>query len=94
MPLFRKLYFNNKGSYSLRKEGLTYSFTNTGHPTENYGLHSFRSGGATTAANAGGNDRLFKRHGRWKSETAKDGNVEDNIESLLSVTKGVFNLNK
>ena len=34
------------------------------------GTHSLRSGGATAAANAGVPDRLFKRHGRWASESA------------------------
>jgi hypothetical protein len=32
-----------------------------------FGLHSLRSGGATAAANYGIKDRLFKRHGRWRS---------------------------
>ena len=32
-------------------------------------------------------DRLFKRHGRWRSENAKDGYVGDSIEKRLSVTK-------
>ena len=31
-------------------------------------VHSLRAGGATSAANAGIADRLFKRHGRWASE--------------------------
>jgi len=44
------------------------------NPTE-FGLHSLRAGGATLAANSGVRDRLFKRHGRWKSENAKDGYV-------------------
>jgi len=52
-----------------------------------YGLHSLRSGGATAAANRGVPDRLFKRHGRWRSEQAKDGYVKDNLEVLLSVSK-------
>ena len=38
-----------------------------------FGLHSLRSGGASVAANHGVPDRLFKRHGRWRSENAKDG---------------------
>ena len=38
-----------------------------------FGLHSLRSGGASVAANYGVPDRLFKRHGRWRSENAKDG---------------------
>jgi hypothetical protein len=29
-----------------------------------FGLHTLRSGGATTAANMGIPDRLFKRHGQ------------------------------
>ena len=36
---------------------------------------------------AGVADRLFKRHGRWRSETAKDGYVKDALETRLSVTK-------
>jgi hypothetical protein len=38
-----------------------------------------RSGGATAAAAAGIDDRLFKKHGRWKSDKAKDGYVKENI---------------
>lgn len=96
---FRKLHVSSKGKYSLRGEGLTYScarsvvleaISKIGYPTDKFGLHSFRSGGATAAANAGVNDRLFKRHGRWKSETAKDGYVKDNVEALLSVSKRLF----
>ena len=44
-----------------------------------FGMHSLRSGGASAAANAGLPDRLFKRHGRWLSETAKDGYIKDKL---------------
>ncbi len=54
-----------------------------------YGVHSLRSGGATAAANAGISDRHFKRHGRWKSETAKDGYVKDSLDSRLQVSKSI-----
>ena len=40
-------------------------------------------------ANGNITDRLFKRHGRWKSDKAKDGYVKDNVESLLSVSKSL-----
>jgi pyocin large subunit-like protein len=43
-----------------------------------------RSGGASQAANNNVIDRLFKAHGRWRSENAKDGYVKD---SLLSWVK-------
>jgi hypothetical protein len=30
---------------------------------------------------------MFKRHGRWKSESAKDGYVKDALDARLAVTK-------
>ena len=51
--------------------------------------HSLRGSGATAAANAGVPDRLFKRHGRWASESAKDGYVQDSLSSRLSVSKAL-----
>ena len=50
------------------------------------GTHSLRSGGATATANAGVPDRLFKRRGRWASESAKDGYVQDSLSFRLSVS--------
>ena len=50
-------------------------------------MHSLRAGGATAAAGSGVPDRLFKRHGRWRSETAKDGYVKDSVEGRLKVTQ-------
>ena len=49
-------------------------------------VHSLRSGGASAAANNGVKDRIFKRHGRWASETAKDGYVKDDIDERLKVS--------
>jgi len=46
-----------------------------------------RSGGATMAANNGVSDRMFQRHGRWKSVEAKDTYVDDDPEQRLSVSK-------
>ena len=44
----------------------------------------------TAATNAGVPDRLFKRHaGRWASESAKDGYVQDSLSSRLSVSKAL-----
>ena len=54
-----------------------------------FGTHSFRRGGATSAANNGVNDRLFQKHGRWKSVSAKDGYVEDNLDSLLLISRSL-----
>ena len=52
-----------------------------------YELHSLKSGGATAAASAGVPDRLFKRHGRWRSENTKDSYVKDSLTGRLSVSK-------
>ena len=52
-----------------------------------FGTHSLRAGGASEAANAGVNDRLFQRHGRWKTVCAKNRYVDDNLESILTVSK-------
>ena len=53
------------------------------------GTHSLRSGGATATANAGIPDRLFKRHGRWSIDSAKDGYVKDFLSSRLSVSQAL-----
>jgi len=46
-----------------------------------------RTGGATKAANAGVPNRLFKCHGRWKSENVKDGYIKDSLEYRQPITK-------
>ena len=60
-----------------------------GFDLKQFGLNSLRARGASAAANAGVPDRLFKRHGRWRSETAKDGYVKDSVPDLLSVSKSL-----
>ena len=73
-------------SYSRAREIVLCAFEAIGLPRQDYDLHSLRAGGASAAANAQVTDRLFKRHGRWKSDKAKDGYIKDNIVSLLSVS--------
>ena len=58
-----------------------------GMEREEFLLHSLGSRGSSAATNAGVNDRLFKSHGRWRSESAKDGYVDANIEALLTVSR-------
>ena len=92
--LFRPLTKNGKklrssGSltYSRLRELLLERLQALGYPADRFGVHSLRAGGATAAAVSGVPDRLFKRHGRWRSDTAKDGYVEDSMEGRLSVTQ-------
>ena len=90
-------YFKRTNTYKLRKSGKPISYSTArenvlsavkqiGLDPKKFGLHSLRSGGATAAANNGVKDRLFKRHGRWKSDRAKDGYIKDCLNSLLSVS--------
>ena len=76
-----------KISYSCLRELFNKKLKQLGFPTESFGLHSLRAGGATTAANAKVPDRLFKRHGRWLSENDKDGYVKDSMEARLEVSR-------
>ena len=74
-------------SYTRLRELLLSKISQLGYDPTLFGMHSLRAGGATAAANAGVEDRLFKRHGLWKSETAKDGYVKDSMERRLKVSK-------
>ena len=58
-------------SYSQTRKIVLEAFEKIGLPQNKFDLHSLRSGGATSAANIGVKDRLFKKHGRWKSEKSK-----------------------
>ena len=89
-----------KSGYCIRSDGkhLAYSnlrqlFLDAFKPLvkdiNQYCLHSLRAGGATAAANMGIPDRMFKRHGRWVSESAKDGYIKDSIEQRLKVSKSL-----
>ena len=76
-------------SYARTREIVLQAFVELGYPRHLFGLLSLRAGGASAAANAGVSDRLFKRHGRWRSDRAKDGYIKDSLESLLSVLKSL-----
>ena len=76
-------------SYSRLRELLLQKIFQLGMEPQLFGMHSRRAGSAMAAANAGMPDRLFKRHGRWRSESAKDGYVKDSVEKRLSVSKNL-----
>ena len=76
-------------SYTCIRQNVIEGLKNIGAETKLFGLHSLRVGGATAAANLGVNDRLFKKHGRWKSEKVKDGYIHESIEAKLIVTKNL-----
>ena len=97
--LFRSLS-KVKGGYRLREANQPMSYTRVREvvldairpvvdDVSRYGVHSLRAGDATVAAQSGVPDRLFKRHGRWRSENAKDGYVKDSMSDLLSVSQSL-----
>ena len=76
-------------SYTTFRDHLAKSLQNIVPDPSVYGTHSFRSGGASRAANSGVSDRIFQRHGRWKSVAAKNGYIKDDISSRLLVSKSL-----
>ena len=88
-----------RSSYTLKSENISYTtcrdiFRDTlsqlGYNPNDYGLHSLRSSGITSAVRNSSNsipERLLKIHGRWKSDSAKDMYVEESLENRLQVTK-------
>ena len=96
--VFRGIVQTKEGEH-LRKSGgpchsrmhelMLQRLSGLGFNSAAFGMHSFRAGGATMAANVGVPDCLFKRHGRWRSESAKDGYVKDTEQSRLSSSKSL-----
>ena len=81
---------NKKLSYTRTKECIVNHLLKATNGQGNYGIHSLRSGGATAAANSNSVlDRCWKRHGRWKSDSSKDGYVADSLANRLIVSKSL-----
>ena len=83
-----------KFGYKPRSKGVSYTrlrelvlevFKDIGY----IGTHSLRSEGATAAASSSIPDHFFKPHGRWSSDSAKDGYVKDSLSLRLSVSKAL-----
>ena len=97
--VFRSVYKSKAGGYLLRDGSkLSYSrarelfiqkFRAIGLDTSLYGLHSLRIGGASAAANSDIPDRVIKKHGRWKSDKAKDTYCREDIQHQLLVTLNI-----
>ena len=73
-------------SYSSMKDTLKQALNDLGYNSTLYGTHSLRAGGATAAAKSGISERLFKVHGRWRSDDSKDRYIQDSINKRLRVT--------
>ena len=74
-------------SYSSLRELLLDKIAKLGFDPALFGMHSLPARGAIAAANAGVQDTLFKRHGCWKSKSAKDGYGKDSAQRWLEFSK-------
>ncbi|XP_072028609.1 integrase/recombinase xerD homolog [Amphiura filiformis] len=77
---------SRKLSYSRCREILKEALGEIGLDASKFGVHSLRAGGASAAAAFGVPDRLFKRHGRWKSDSSKDRYVKETMSNKLLVS--------
>ena len=83
----KKLVSVNKPlSYTATKEAIIPLVKKYMGKGAKVGMHSFRSGGATTAAKARVPGRLLQRHGRWKCEASKNMYIEESLEQRLEVS--------
>ena len=80
---------NTPITYTCARELILKMFKDVGLNSRLFGTHSLRAGGATAAAENQVPDRLFKKHGRWRSKRVKDSYVKENIEQLLVVSQNL-----
>ena len=93
--LVPRLHRTKKGHNASKTRGLSYTriretfmekLDTIRESHEDFGLHSLRSGGASSAAQNGVTDRLISKQGRWVSENARNGYIKDDIRTRMSVT--------
>ena len=60
-----------------------------GLDSNEFGLHSLRSGGASQAARSGVSGRVWRRHGGWRSIQAADGYVDESLDNTLVVSRNL-----
>ena len=101
--IFRNIILlKSKGYYVLGKRPVSYTrfkelfkecLSELGHDPQLFSLHSFRAGGATSIVknfeDIANKERLLKIHGRWKSDTAKDMYIKEDINERLSISKSL-----
>ena len=95
VKLFRKVCRVKKGmklgvqgwSYNSALEMFKKELTDMGLNAKVYGLHSLRSGGASTAASVGIPDRLIARQGGWRSLKTVCRYIKETLEHKLIPSK-------
>ena len=80
-------------TYSRASELFKKAVTDEGLDAKKYGLHSLRSGGATTAAALGVPERLLQRQDGWRTAKAKNNYILESKSALLHVIRRCKALN-
>jgi len=79
---------NKKLSYTRARECIKKKLQSVDEARNlNIGLHSFRAGGATAAANNHADERLLQKHGRWSAAASKNRYIKDDVGRSLEVSK-------
>ena len=86
--LFRSIC--RTGKCEKLRESSSFAVRELDYDPGRFGLHSLCGSGATAAANNGVPNRLFKKHGCWKSDSAKD---EDSVKQRLTVSPLIIEIN-
>ena len=60
-----------------------------GLDSNEFGLHSLRSGGASQEARSGVSGRVWRRDGGWRSVQSADGYVHESLENTLVVSRNL-----
>ena len=76
-------------SYTRTREIVLQAFAELGFPKHLFGLHSLRAGVLLQPLMQALVIVFFKRHGRRKTDRAKDSYIKDKLESLLSVSRSL-----
>lgn len=76
-------------SYSRAREQFRQMISELGLDSNEFGLHSLRSGGASQAARSGVSGRVWRRHDGWRSIQAADGYFSESLENTLVVSRNL-----
>ena len=74
-------------SYSNVRNIVKIKAQQIGLDPKSFSTYSMRSGGATAAAEAGIDERLMQKHGRWSLASSKDRYIVDALDKRLGVSK-------
>ena len=86
---YRLRGINKPITYTSVREDVLSVLKKLGLSSEDYGLHSMRTGGYTIATHLGVKERFIKKHRRWKSDRVKDGYTQPTLNDVLLVAQNL-----